>query len=1571
MKFHRILFTVAAVSALTAAASVTDDLKAIRAPRSAAVTPGVWHADLNKARAYAVENGLPLLAVWSNGDECAHCVAFENCVMSAAFRNWMKDSGIVFYFGERNDGLGHDRASADGQEGYHGTSFYWCCMNRNATMNWPYVRVYWPKGGVDVANPGAWYDGEAQGKIMRCSYQDNRLDVANFIAPGDYNTFNPGGRRIISVLVGTRTATAVMPVGGGVADGGLLAGFDANTYAGGEFGFTYLAPYVDGGIQVEYGTSMTELVVPLTRENTSAQTKASYNWLRTVYPNGHAETNRVDWAVGVAETNAFVKLDKSWIEGDAKTVTLELYSDKVELKETSAVWCVEKVPNSPANPLFVGERTKDTLQWGEWTMDVGAAMQKVQEAGGSSSNAYVLVVCGGALWCPDCANTDKNVFDRPEFKNWATNTHKVALVAIDIPNSSADNGPDGLEHRKGPTACLLTSTIGKASDDYLAAAGKDSSGTYQCGVAYQSRHGVTLAQAAQIYARNKSYASDILNKLVPSNPYRPGVPTIYALRPDGTVAGRIAEFASTSPKAWNANYLTRLDELLALVDDAAEERGNGLCGSANPVISGSSKRGVSGTLSLADETDAYRLNSQKDSELMLVLSGADNARAKVSVLDGGDDAVVATTTGSLYSGMVLSCTIPSTNCYIRVSTADADYFKAAKEGSTVVSYTLRTDSVIAPGEVYDETDPIDCSGGCADLGDAATNVWIKLEKDAQYKFSGLADDNAVNTAALDYNAASGVYTAKVSGDTLLVLSPDDGGKVVFGYQRWVPGVVEFYPKAQTVRERGDVEEYDYLYTISVRRTGGVSGSASAEIYLVDDEKKSTRPADAYVWNDEGRLFSWKEGDDGVQTATVKIKADTHADGTAKLTFGLRKAEGDEDSAAAVSEDEFVLTIIDEDDADSGRAALVSADGRDIPASRAVYVKGGTKDFKLGLSRVDGADGPLSVRVVEGGTNELAVAGWAPREGTEKPQTVVIDIPEYVNGGGNRMDVAIVGDSGAKVVSNAKYLTINIIPDDAAMFTSQAVALADYTRYVGHDAVSVTLDGGTVSGADVEVVKLSGSIAPGLSWSGAIGSSNCDPGTPGLAISGTPTKAGTYTAVFQVVKDGVPGGTVQVSMTVADPVEASGEGSAAKNPKLAVTRTIPDIMVVDVEKERLIGLLTVTVPRSGRLSGKYRSIDGTTVSLLSTEWDSCSDAGDFTATLADVQDEGYSATVTAKADGTVDVDFKAPDTGAKTACLQRTSMWEDGEGATAWEGYYTVSLPFKTQLDKKDAFANGDGYVTLKMNDDASVAGGRMVYAGILANGKAFSGTATLEAISEKVALLPVFSLSESDTITGVFRVDRSKTYREVEAYESAYPYWRHTERRDEASYSGKLQAYGCLYEEGSLLQCCTNTFATQYLTFFALPGDLVVNGKFGIQAQYGLEWSTNDILAVAVKVSNEGGVDNVSLYSPDRTKQVHGLTMNFNPATGLVSGQLWLDFLDTATTGTRVTATYRGIVKPGWGKVPDACNTCLDVPTPEEAPFISGTCFFPDTFEYEYNMQKRWLQIKRGCPFSIGVEVGQ
>ena len=206
------------IAGLDAFASSTSDLLAVRVGRNAEVTPGVWHADLNKARTYAEENGLPLVAVWSNGERCGRCIEFEKCVMSPAFRNWMKDSGIVFYFGVSSD-------SNDGQEGYHGTSFYWCCANQSATMSWPYVRVYWPKGGIDACHSGSWYDGEDGGKILRCTYSDNRTDPDNFIYPGDYNTYNPGGRRIISILVGDDTASTVMPEGGGLATGGLLSGY--------------------------------------------------------------------------------------------------------------------------------------------------------------------------------------------------------------------------------------------------------------------------------------------------------------------------------------------------------------------------------------------------------------------------------------------------------------------------------------------------------------------------------------------------------------------------------------------------------------------------------------------------------------------------------------------------------------------------------------------------------------------------------------------------------------------------------------------------------------------------------------------------------------------------------------------------------------------------------------------------------------------------------------------------------------------------------------------------------------------------------------------------------------------------------------------------------------------------------------------------------------------------------------------------------------------------------------------------------------------------------------------------
>ena len=92
------LLTVAGFAGQTA--TFTKD----RLAKSADVKPGYWHPDLNKCKAYATKNKLPLIAVWSNGDLCGHCVSFESACSHSTFKNWRKNSGCVFFFISSADG---------------------------------------------------------------------------------------------------------------------------------------------------------------------------------------------------------------------------------------------------------------------------------------------------------------------------------------------------------------------------------------------------------------------------------------------------------------------------------------------------------------------------------------------------------------------------------------------------------------------------------------------------------------------------------------------------------------------------------------------------------------------------------------------------------------------------------------------------------------------------------------------------------------------------------------------------------------------------------------------------------------------------------------------------------------------------------------------------------------------------------------------------------------------------------------------------------------------------------------------------------------------------------------------------------------------------------------------------------------------------------------------------------------------------------------------------------------------------------------------------------------------------
>ena len=148
---RRIAFIVCLLACAAVYAGETSKLLKTRLSSGSAAKAGVWLSNFSKAKNYAVDNGLPLIAVWSNGDSCGHCVTFESACNSSYFRKWMASSGMVFYFTH----------SGESQGAVGGSIFHWCRKNKNTS--YPFVRIYWPDGKVDIATVGDTVDGKKDG----------------------------------------------------------------------------------------------------------------------------------------------------------------------------------------------------------------------------------------------------------------------------------------------------------------------------------------------------------------------------------------------------------------------------------------------------------------------------------------------------------------------------------------------------------------------------------------------------------------------------------------------------------------------------------------------------------------------------------------------------------------------------------------------------------------------------------------------------------------------------------------------------------------------------------------------------------------------------------------------------------------------------------------------------------------------------------------------------------------------------------------------------------------------------------------------------------------------------------------------------------------------------------------------------------------------------------------------------------------------------------------------------------------------------------------------------------------
>ncbi len=1497
----------ALLSAITVQAGPTSTLLKTRASYSAAVTTGKWQSNFYKAKKYATDNKLPFIAVWSNGDSCGHCVMFEESVNSSYFRKWMANSGMVFYFtyyGDKGDGTTKKSGKKADNGAVASDIFHWC--RKNTQTSYPFVRIYWPAGNVDISTVGDKVDGKKDGTT-------GGKKAAAFFA-SKLSKFKP-------------TPVVVVP-----------------KYTGGSFA---VGDTESDRLEAEIGTT-TQVELPLARTNTVVNT-VSTNTVVITYPNNTpaAITNTIYWTSGEPETNLTVAIPDTMTTpgSQIEIVLLDAAGTSVATSHVTAVAAPE---NSPKNPLWIGEKAADELAWGEWTMDLDVATNKVNvynagsdestsgsgvrllTAASTKDRAYTLLLLEGALWCPDCKNTDDNLFLQQKFKTWAQE-NKVALVAIDLP--SADD-------TASTAPCLLTTD--KSMSYYM--------GAIASGASYLSRKMIDTEAASDILDRNWEIAQK-LRLPGASKKNRPPVPSVFILRNDGTVAGRIEYFGAVKSPTDASNidaHIERLNELLRQVDEP-EEEANDVAATTMEMI-GPRTNVVDKTVSFTDAADVYRLDPAltANKRLVFTLKGTNVVLQLKLVADGE---TLATASGLADEGVSVEADVKSTNCYVSVSyPADETHFAVASTNSTLSTYTLESNFVVQPTELAADNHIV--------IEDGVNRVTVSLVSNQLYRITNLDTANAENLAALmstnGPGTADSLYLAQVTDDVPLTLT----GPETY-IQRWNPGTVGFVISSASTLESAP------SYTIRLARRGGASGRATAQVAFNAD--KSSGYKDLFSLPDGfGDELVWEEGDTEEKTLKVTIVENTFADGDQHLYFDAALAG---DAAPGIAQ--FRLSLRDNDKRVPGKIALTGTTPA-MAKDMMTYARAGT-DVTIELTRVDGTTGEQVVTLAaSGGALSETSFSWSNR--VTAAETATLSLPSETG----KVKVTMTPEKGSAVDGNRRILTVNVLDADVPGFEVDDKRLSA-TRYLPMAETRIALDD---KATDVTTVKkYSGALPQGVKWA-------FDADAKELVVSGVPTAAGSFTAVFRAVgpKDGL---TVAVTVDVADPVTSGGGegGQEPLNAAVATSRTFADIPVFDTTTNRLVGVLTLTLPRNGRASAKYRGVDIGTVTLSCPWWSAIDAGGTLTAELVGKTAEGADCTMTvrARADGKVEVDFKDPMTAEHDfSVLLPGSVWSNRNPAADFKGYYTVSLPLKKVLSGTP-LATGAGYATLKMNTAAAINAGKFAYAGVLPDGRAFSGSAvaTPDEWKETVntsfwsrAVVPVVTVGSLNVFSGAFQItpgafDATATnmvqeglcagrcfYRSIRrsvapAKEADLLFWRHIEKATNACYEAALDAYGTYYvATENFASCCAAVFQSTPLKFYVQDegeGDSVA-------------WPTNGAPTVTVKYATKTKINSIAV-----AKNTRGLTLTFTPSTGIVSGAFTLG-------GEKM--TYKGVVMPGWGS--DSCTACgfvTDYPGGADAqlrPFISGTAWFNDDFEYEDASGKsRTISVRSGCPFSIGTQTAK
>jgi hypothetical protein len=471
---------------------------------------------------------------------------------------------------------------------------------------------------------------------------------------------------------------------------------------------------------------------------------------------------------------------------------------------------------------------------------------------------------------------------------------------------------------------------------------------------------------------------------------------------------------------------------------------------------------------------------------------------------------------------------------------------------------------------------------------------------------------------------------------------------------------------------------------------------------------------------------------------------------------------------------------------------------------------------------------------------------------------------------------------------------------------------------------------------------SGALPPGVKVA-------YDAAARALRLTGVPGKAGTFSASFQLSEQQgsktVKGGTVAVTVTVAELVVV--------HPAAAAVFTA-DGAVIDPNTARVTGTVRFSASKTGKLTAKYRGVDGTK-SFSGSAWSGHLADGTVFAVLA--TGKTHTLAVSLGTDGQFTGTLTPAGKSEQTVDLS-VIPWTKASPAGAYAGSYTVSLSsgLPPVVPACACEPMGYSFLTLSMKTAAAAKSGTVRYAGTLADGTAVSGSALLAPVngeSGEQGYLTVFVKKTGVTLGArlVIDADAAETYRDwpssVSACGGVEPYWTRVSGYAETSFDIALDICGGYYNSSDSLVDCWNAYEGRVGPFQLMAPLAYIESVYG---------TADDLPLVDLAVTERTLKIAQGALNPTRARLTLART------TGIIRGSFRIPFTDEGGKVKNVTATYAGVLLPGWT---GDCGCSLNGAELPEKPFAMGAFWYADKASVLVAGESKTVAVKQSYPVII------